>query len=229
MPVAPFPAMIFAAGFGTRMRPLTDTRPKPLIAVAGRPLIDHALAMLTSAAVQHVVSNLHYLPEALELHLADTHVRTLRETPDILDTGGGLRNALPLLGPGPVITVNPDAIWRGPNPVSLALQHWDPLQMDALLVCIDPKHTIGTTSAGDFAVAPSGGVTRGPGVIYGGVQIINPDILHKIPQEVFSLNVVWDQMIAQDRLSAVVYPGRWCDVGHPGGIALAEQLLDTAE
>lgn len=229
MPLVPYPAMIFAAGFGTRMQPLTDACPKPLIPVAGRPLIDHTLAMLTAAGVEQVVSNLHYLPDALEAHLAGTHVRTLRETPAILDTGGGLRNALPLLGSGPVITVNPDVIWHGPNPVSLALQHWDPMRMDALLVCVNPDRALGTMSAGDFAIAPNGSVTRRPGVIYGGVQIIHPDILHEIPQEAFSLNVVWDQMIAQDRLSAVEYPGRWCDVGHPGGIALAEQLLDKAE
>lgn len=222
----PTSAMIFAAGFGTRMRPLTDALPKPLIKVSGRPLIDHARAVVRGAGITHIVSNLHYLPDALESHLAGTDVHTIRETPEILDTGGGLRNALPILGPGPVVTVNPDVIWRGPNPVSLALEHWDPERMDALLVCVDPARAVGTDSAGDFTIGPDGGLTRGAGAIYGGVQIVKTDRLAEIADRVFSLNKLWDLLLAERRCHGVVYPGRWCDVGHPGGIALAEAMLE---
>lgn len=224
----PTSAMIFAAGFGTRMRPLTDRQPKPMIEVAGRPLIDHARDMVRGAGIRHVVSNLHYLPEVLEAHLAGSEVETLREEPDILDTGGGLRNALPVLGIGPVVTLNPDVVWqRATNPVSLALEQWDPDRMDALLVCVDPARAIGTQSAGDFLVAPDGQISRGTGAIYGGVQIVKTERLAEISQPVFSLNMLWDLLIAEERCFGCVYPGRWCDVGHPGGIVMAEQILGS--
>jgi MurNAc alpha-1-phosphate uridylyltransferase len=220
------PGMIFAAGFGTRMRPLTDRLPKPLIAVAGRPLIDHARDLLREAGVRRVVSNLHYLPDALEAHLAGSEVQTLRESPDILDTGGGLRHAVPLLGPGPVITINPDALWRGPNPVALALAQWDPARMDALLVCVAPGRALGTDSAGDFQVAPDGLLRRAPGAIYGGVQIVKTDRLAEIAAQAFSLNLLWDLLISDARCFGMLYPGQWCDVGHPGGITLGEAMLE---
>lgn len=221
-------AMIFAAGFGTRMQPLTDTCPKPLIKVAGQPLIDHARAHLREAGVTDVVSNLHYLPDLLDEHLAHSEVRTIRETPDILDTGGGLRNALPLLAPGPVITINPDVIWRGPNPVAYALSHWDPVRMDALLLCLEPVSAHGTDSPGDFVISQTGTLARGQGAIYGGVQIIKPERLHDIPERVFSLNLLWDELISEGRCFGALYPGQWCDVGHPSGIARAERLLEQA-
>ncbi len=220
------PGMIFAAGFGTRMRPLTDTLPKPLIPVAGRPLIDHARDHLRQAGVRRVVSNLHYLPEPLETHLAGSEVQTLRESPRIRDTGGGLLGALPLLGHGPVVTINPDAIWRGPNPVALALSLWEPEQMDALLVCVAPEQALGTASKGDFEIGAEGRVTRGPGAIYGGVQIVKTDRLGEIGSDAFSLNLLWDLLIDSGRCFGTLYPGQWCDVGHPGGIALAEAVLE---
>ena len=128
--------MLFAAGFGTRMGALTATQPKPMIPVAGRPLIDHALDHVWAYKPQKVVANLHYLPEALEKHLATANIALSLEAPDILETGGGLRAALPLLGPAPVFTMNTDAIWRGPNPLAHLAQAWDPAYMDALLLCI---------------------------------------------------------------------------------------------
>lgn len=208
------------------MMPLTADRPKPMVAVAGKPMIDHARALAADAGVTKLVSNLHYKAEVLESHLANTNVQTLRETPDILDTGGGLRNALPLLGAGPVWTVNPDAMWNGPNPLGVALDHWDPDRMDALLVCIDPAQAWGSDSAGDFTLGADGRLKRGPGLLYGGVQIVRPDRLHDIPDTSFSLNLLWDQLIADGRCFGCRYPGTWCDVGHPSGIALAEQMLD---
>ena len=217
--------MMFAAGFGTRMKELTATKPKPLIKVSGRPLIDHALALAQGAGCSPIVANLHYLPEQLEAHLAGTGVQTVHETPDILETGGGLRNALPLLGAAPLVTLNTDAVWAGPNPITALLSAWDPAQMDALLMCIPPEQVVGHKGAGDFLISDTGQLSRGPGHVYGGVQIIKTDLLHAIPEPAFSLNVVWEKMRGQGRLYGMSYPGHWCDVGHPQGIKLAEEML----
>jgi MurNAc alpha-1-phosphate uridylyltransferase len=225
MPDRSFPVMMFAAGFGTRMKALTQDRPKPMIEVAGRPLIDHALALARAIGGAPIVANLHYKPDILRQHLRARDVRTVLESPDILETGGGLRNALPALGPGPVITMNTDAIWSGPNPLALLISAWEPSRMDALLICVPPARAVGHQGSGDFRRGSDGRLSRGPGGIYGGVQIIKTDLLDRIPERVFSLNVLWDMMLADGRLFGVDYPGRWCDVGHPGGIKLAENLL----
>jgi MurNAc alpha-1-phosphate uridylyltransferase len=219
------PLMLFAAGFGTRMGVLTATRPKPLIEVAGRPLIDHALDLVTAHGAAPVVVNLHYLPDQLARHLAGRDIRLSHETPEILETGGGLRAALPLLGPGPVFTMNTDAVWRGPNPLDHLAALWRPAEMDALLLCIPRAQAVGHSGAGDFQIAPDGRATRGAGSVYSGLQIVKPDLLQTIPERAFSLNRLWDRMLADGRLHAADYPGQWCDVGRPEGIALAETLL----
>ena len=217
--------MIFAAGFGTRMKELTQDQPKPMIKVAGRPLIDHALDLARDAKCDPVVANLHYKPEILERHLTPKGVITLLEYPDILETGGGLRNALPTLGVDPVFTMNADAIWAGPNPLTLLAEAWNPDQMDALLMTVPIAQTVGYEGTGDFSADGDGTLIRGPGVVYGGVQIIKTDALNGIAKDSFSLNLLWDQMLSDTRLFGVCYPGRWCDVGHPGGITLAEDML----
>ncbi|MBE0453415.1 nucleotidyltransferase family protein [Roseovarius autotrophicus] len=221
-----FPVMVFAAGFGTRMGKLTQNRPKPLIRVAGRALIDHALDVVDGYAPPRTVVNLHYLPEQIRSHLKGRDLLFSLETPEILETGGGLRAALPLLGPGPVFTMNSDAVWRGPNPLSHMTGFWDASRMDALLLCIPPENAIGHTGAGDFTHAPDGRLSRGPGVVYSGVQIIAPGHLHAIPETSFSLNRVWDSIAAKGRLFGTTYPGQWCDVGRPEGIPLAKSLLE---
>lgn len=222
----PDAVMLFAAGFGTRMGALTAERPKPLIEVAGRPLIDHALEIAEAIGPRRIVANLHYLPAPLEAHLAPRGVALSRETPEILETGGGLRAALPLLGPGPVFTLNTDAVWDGPNPLALLREAWDPAVMDALLLCLPPDRALGHMGHGDFAIGPDGRASRGPGLVYSGAQIVDPAGLHAIPDTAFSLNLLWDRMIAAGRLHALAYPGRWCDVGRPEGIALAEAMLE---
>ena len=219
--------MMFAAGFGTRMKHLTRTRPKPLIPVLGKPLIDHTLDLIREAGIGTVVANLHYLPDQLERYLAPLGVRTVTEAPDILETGGGLRNALPLLGAGPVFTTNTDAIWVGPNPFRMLAEAWDPHRMDALLLGVPPSAAVGHEGKGDFLHGTEGRLTRGPGVIYGGAQIIRTDLLTGIEDRKFSLNLLWDRMADAGRLHGLTYPGRWCDVGHPGGIAEAEALLKS--
>ncbi len=217
--------MLFAAGFGTRMKHLTANQPKPMVEVAGAPLIDHAIALAHEISPSVIVANLHYLPEQLETHLAQTSVQTVIEAPDILETGGGLRNALPLLKTNPVITMNTDAIWHGPNPLELLIKAWDPTRMDALLMCVPPSRALEHSGTGDFTCASDGRLSRGAGVVFGGVQIIKTDLLESIQEQSFSLNLVWDAMFESKTVYGLEYPGRWCDVGHPGGIATAEELL----
>lgn len=219
--------MLFAAGFGTRMKHLTQDRPKPMVEVGGRPLIDHALALARDLPAQKTVANLHYKPEMLQRYLAPQHVETVLEAPRILDTGGGLRNALPQLDANTVMTLNTDAIWCGPNPLALLDAAWQPERMDALLMCIPKARALGHAGAGNFIAGAEGQIKRGNGAIYGGAQIIRTDILDDIPEAVFSLNRVWDLLIAKNRLYAIQYPGKWCDVGHPEGIGLAENLLEV--
>ncbi|MEM9911180.1 MAG: nucleotidyltransferase family protein [Pseudomonadota bacterium] len=225
----PCSVLVFAAGFGIRMKPLTDSRPKPLIEVAGETLIDHTLRLVTEHRIPRIVVNLHYKSEMIRHHLAAKDVLFSDEQPDILDTGAGLRAALPLLGPGPVYTMNTDAVWSGPNPFDILQRAWQPERMDALLLCIPKDQAVGHPGKGDFLLDTDGQVSRGPGMIYSGVQIINPAAMPDTEEKVFSLNVVWDRYIAAKRLCAVPYPGRWCDVGRPDSVALAENMMAHAD
>ncbi|WP_299413887.1 nucleotidyltransferase family protein [uncultured Sulfitobacter sp.] len=220
-----FSVLLFAAGFGTRMKHLTTDRPKPLVQVAGRALIDHTLDLAREVEPPQIVANLHYRAEMLQGHLHPLGVKTVVETPDILETGGGLRNALPLLGDGAVITMNTDAIWRGSNPLRALIAAWNPNHMDALLMGIPPAQALEHNGAGDFTIDETGRLSRGAGLVYGGVQIIKTDLLSDIPEPAFSLNLVWDQMLKRGTLFGLSYDGRWCDVGHPDGVETAEKLL----
>ena len=221
--------MLFAAGLGTRMGALTASRPKPLIPVAGQPLIDHALQLTEAAQVRLVVVNLHYLPEQIEAHLAAHPDISLSYEPDLLETGGGLRQALPYLGAGPVFTLNSDAVWTGLNPIEQLRAAWRPDEMDALLLLIERGNARGHSGKGDFTLDVDGRIARGPGSVYSGAQIIRTERLGTIPDTKFSLNLLWDQMIAEGRAFGVVHQGSWCDVGRPEGIAEAEAMLREAE
>ena len=218
--------MLFAAGFGKRMGPLTATCPKPLVPVAGRALIDHALDLCDDAGIARLVVNLHYLPDQIAAHLAArTNVDLSVEMPEILETGGGLRQALPLLGPEPVFTLNTDAVWTGTNPLQTLRDGWDPARMDALLLLVPAAQAIGHTGKGDFDLDPQGRICRGRDAVYVGAQILNTDGLALIPDRVFSLNLLWDRMIASGRAFGVLHQGSWCDVGRPESIPLAEAML----
>lgn len=217
--------MLFAAGFGTRMGALTRDRPKPLIDVAGKPLIDHALALVDEAGVPSRVANLHYKADMLAAHLGPLGVTLSEEMPEILDTGGGLRAALPLTGPGPLFTMNTDVIWSGPNPLTLLREAWQPDRMDAILICIPLENTIGRKTPGDFSIDGEGRIARGGDLVYGGLQILKTEEVARYGETVFSLNAIWDILAERGRLYGAVYPGRWCDIGHPEGIELAETLL----
>lgn len=215
--------MLFAAGFGTRMGALTADRPKPLVSVAGKPLIDHALDLIAPLDLRTVV-NTHYKAEMIAAHLAGREITISDESAAILETGGGLKNALPLLGDGPVFTMNTDAVWHGPNPLPLLQKAWMPDDMDALLLCVPLQNAVGRTDTGDFTLGKDGALNRGPGHVYTGVQIIKTDLLDEITETAFSLNLLWDKMHARGRLKGLNYPGRWADVGTPDGIALAEAM-----
>ncbi|WP_425039998.1 nucleotidyltransferase family protein [Primorskyibacter sp. S187A] len=221
----PEAALFFAAGFGTRMRPLTDTCPKPLIRVAGQTLLDHALALGEAIPLKRRVVNTHYRHEQIEAHLAGRDILLSHETPDILETGGGLRQALPLLGEGAVFTCNTDAIWSDAAAMAQLRAAWEPAQMDALLLCVPAARAIGHGGDGDFSLSPDGQLTRGGSLIYTGVQIIDPKGLSAISETSFSLNLLWTEMAAKGRLHGIVYGGAWCDVGQPESIQLAEDML----
>lgn len=223
--------MLFAAGKGTRMGALTADRPKPLIEVSGRALIDHALDEIDTAGISRIVVNTHYCAEKVEAHLASRpDIMISREPSRLLDTGGGLRQALPHLGGGPVFTFNSDAVWSGKNPLRELSAAWDPSRMDALLLLVPRDRAIGHTGAGDFLMDARGHLTRGPGLVYTGAQIIRTEGLRTIPDEVFSLNLLWDSMLLDERVFGVVHQGGWCDVGQPEGIDLAEAMLsDTGD
>jgi MurNAc alpha-1-phosphate uridylyltransferase len=226
----PFPLMVFAAGFGTRMGALTANRPKPLIEVAGKPLLDHALDLAEAAGAAPIVVNCHYLRDQISRHLAGRQVQISEEPEQILETGGGLRQALPMLGPGPVMTLNSDAVWTGLNPLAQLAAHWDPARMDALLLLLTADKALGHSGTGDFVLGAEGRIFRAagrPGLIYLGAQILNPAGLAAIDKPVFSLNLLWDDMIAKGRAFGLIHQGGWCDVGKPEGIALAESLVSN--
>lgn len=223
----PFPLMLFAAGFGTRMGALTRDRPKPLVPVAGRALLDHALDIAATPCVAHRVINLHYRGDQIAQHLHGQNIALSWEDP-ILDTGGGLRAALPVLGSGPVMLLNTDAVWTGANPLDQLAAAWDSTRMDGLLLLSAPDQALGHKGAGDFLVDGQGRLSRAKGStapIYLGAQILQTQGMAAIDQQAFSLNLLWDQMIAQGRLYGVFHQGGWCDVGHPEAIPLAESLL----
>jgi MurNAc alpha-1-phosphate uridylyltransferase len=227
----PFPLMLFAAGRGTRMGALTADRPKPLLQVAGKSLIDHAMALAEAADVAPKVANLHYRGEMLAETLTEAgYALSWEET--LLETGGGLRQALPLLGPGPVMTLNSDAVWTGDNPLRQLAARWDDRRMDGLLLLLPAAQASGHAGTGDFLRDADGRLSRAngaPGDVYLGAQILRTEDLAGIPQQVFSLNLIWDRMISCGRLFGVIHQGGWCDVGRPEGIAVAEALLAGAQ
>ncbi len=229
---SPQSLMLFAAGFGTRMGALTADRPKPLIPVAGRPLIEHALDLAGAAGIGRVVVNVHYKADQIVQHLQGRNIAIADESACILDTGGGLRAALPLLGEGAVFTLNADAVWTGANPLTQLATMWDPARMDALLLLLPVAQAAPPSGRSDFVMDAQGRLSRAgaeAGMVYLGAQIIATDGLATIPDQVFSLNRLWDGMVARGRAFGLVHRGGWCDVGHPGGIAQAEAMLGAAD
>lgn len=222
----PRTGMIFCAGFGRRMGPLAKDRPKPMVTLGGETMVSRAARLLRSAGIARLVANTHHLRPVIEPHLEDLGVAISREEGRILDTGGGLKAARPLLGDGPVVTLNPDIAWQGENPVETLLSAWRD-DMDALLLLVPAERTLRDRPA-DFRFE-AGSIPGRPGdYVYTGAQIIRPELTDAIDEDVFSLNLLWNRLIAEGRLSATLYPGEWRDIGTPEGLAEAEATLAGA-
>ena len=231
----PKTAMILAAGLGKRMRPLTATRPKPLVEVAGKPLLDHVLDRLGAAGVERVVVNVHYLPDALEAHLrsrTDFAVTISDERDLLLETGGGLVKAAPLIDCDPFIAVNSDNYWvDGPaDALKLLASQWDATRMDALLLVIPHAFAGNHQGLGDFHMTPDGqlrrrGKARIAPFVFTGIQIMAKRLLEDAPEGPFSTNLLWDRAIATGRLYGAVHQGLWFDVGTPPAIRATEDAL----
>lgn len=231
-------AMVLAAGLGKRMRPLTATQPKPLVRVAGRALIDHALDQLEAAGVANAVVNVHYLADALEAHLKarkrgpETAISDEREL--LLETGGGLVKAAASL-PDPFFCLNSDNIWLdGPRDVFRELSAaWKPDRMDALLLLVPHARAVNYRGKGDFHLDAAGRVTRRRAgriapFIFSGIQLVSQRLLREAPEGPFSTNVFWSRAIEEERLFGVAHTGLWFEVGDPAAIAPTEDWLARA-
>lgn len=233
----PETAMVMAAGLGKRMRPLTATRPKPLVEVAGKPLIDHVFDRLRSAGIRRAIVNVHYLADTLEAHLAarmkDMDVVVSDERRQLMETGGGLVQARHLLGEQPILCVNSDNLWiDGPTDAIRALAAaWDDARMDALLLLVPLARANSHRGQGDFHIDAFGRIVsrRRPGrlapFVYTGVQILHPRIITDAPDGPFSTNLFWERAIAAGRAWGLVHQGLWFDVGTPAAIGEAEAVL----
>lgn len=223
--------MILAAGFGTRMGALTADRPKPLIAVAGRALLDHAIAAAQDGGGRIAV-NAHYRADQIAAHLAhhpDIHLSV--EMPALLDSGGGVKRALPQLRTTPIATLNADAVWAGPGPLRSLIAAWEPTRMGVLMLLVPRARAVGRQGGGDVAMDALGRLTwdrSETGLVHTGAQLIDPALISAHPATAFSLLEIWQDQMDRGRLFGVTYPGRWADVGHPGGIAQAEAMLTDA-
>lgn len=232
---APSRAMILAAGLGTRMRPLTNDRPKALVEVNGRALIDHAIDRLVAAGVVTVIVNVHHFADLVIAHTAkrkDVRIVISDERDQILDTGGALKKALPLFEDEPVFTHNCDTIWAEglTSALTRMARQFDPKTMDALLLLAPIVTSLGYDGRGDFDMGPTGELTRreeqrmAP-FAYMGVQIIHPRFLDGAPEGAFSTNRLWDRSIEAKRLFGLRLDGTWMHVGTPEGLADAEEFL----
>ncbi len=233
----PKTAMVMAAGLGKRMRPLTATRPKPLVEVAGKALIDHVFDRLKAAGVERAVVNVHYLADTLEAHLRHRvkgiDIVVSDERGQLMETGGGLVKAREYLGDEPFLYVNSDNLWiDGPSDaIRLLASRWDDARMDALLLMVPYARAHNHRGQGDFRLAADGRITgrreRGKVApfVWTGVQIMHPRLIADWPEGPFSTNLFWDRAIAAGRAYGVVHQGLWFDVGTPAAIRQTESLL----
>lgn len=231
-------AMVLAAGLGQRMRPLTLSRPKPLIEVGGKALIDYAFDRLRAAKVEKAVVNVHYLADQIEFWAArqrSPRIEISNERGEILDTGGGISLALPRLGPAPFFVLNSDSFWldRGRPALERLRAAWVDAEMDCLLLLSPLPQTVGYDGKGDFVIDSRGRLQRrsraaGEALAYIGGYLVHPRLFAGAPEGKFSMNVLWDRAIAEGRLHGLVHEGKWLHVGTPEAIALAEAALADA-
>ncbi|HET9149819.1 MAG TPA: nucleotidyltransferase family protein [Alphaproteobacteria bacterium] len=235
-------AMVLAAGYGLRLRPITATTPKPLVKVAGRTMLDRALDALAAAGVAEAVVNVHHLGAQIESHLAARarHGRrpatAITQESELLDTGGGITNALPCLGSDPFLAVNADIVWEdGPVPALRRLaEAFDPAHMDALLLMVACDRAVGFDGSGDFFMGEDGQlVRRGERAtapyVYAGLQMLTPTLFADAPAGPFSLNRLYDRAAERGRLFGIAHDGAWYHVGTPAALREADRLLGAAE
>ena len=228
-------AMVLSAGLGTRMRPLTADRPKPLVQVAGKAMIDHCLDKLAEAGVARAVVNVHYLPDLLIEHLVARTAPAVTISDErglLLETGGGMVKALPLLDSDPFFALNSDNLWLdGPGTVFAQLSAaWDAAKMDALLLVVPHARASNYTGKGDFHLDPHGRITRRRSgriapFIYSGIQLVSHRLLRDAPAGPFGTMVLWQRAIDEGRLYGVTHLGQWFEVGSPQAIAPTEAAL----
>jgi len=234
-PLASDTAMVLAAGLGKRMRPLTATQPKPMVRVAGKPLIDYALDQLDSAGIANAVVNVHYLGDAIEGHLAARSrgpAATISDERDmLLETGGGMARALPLL-PDPFFALNSDNVWLdGPRDAFAELSSaWDAERMDALLLLVPHARALNYKGKGDFHLDGLGRVSRRRAervapFIYSGIQLVSHRLMREAPAGAFSTNVLWNRAIEEGRLYGISHTGVWFEVGDPAAVRATEDWL----
>jgi MurNAc alpha-1-phosphate uridylyltransferase len=217
------------------MRPLTDDKPKPMVRLAGRPLIDHVLDRLAAAGIARAVVNVHYKAEVLLAHLetrTQPRITISDERGALLDTGGGLVNARAAIGEAPFVIHNSDTVWleRGVSNIERLIGAWAPERMDGLLLLAERARSIGYDGAGDFEIAENGQLARRPRGqsvphVFAGVSIAHPRMMDGAPAGPFSLNVLWDRAMAAGRLHGIVLDGLWMHVGTPQALDEAEEAV----
>ncbi len=227
-------AMVLAAGLGKRMRPLTASKPKPMIRVAGKALIDHALDRLADAGIARAVVNLHYLGDTIEAHLKQRTAPCVEfsdERGQLLETGGGLVKAASLL-PDPFFSCNSDTIWiNGPyDPLHELSEAWNPDRMDALLLLVPHRRAHNFRGKGDFHMDAAGRLRRRRSAriapfVFTGIQLVSKRLLRDAPEGPFSTNLLWDRAIEEGRLHGLTFTGEWFEVGTPEAIAPTEEAL----
>jgi N-acetyl-alpha-D-muramate 1-phosphate uridylyltransferase len=224
-------AMLLAAGLGTRMRPLTDTRPKPLIEVEGKAMLDYVLDALSQAGVEQAVINAHYLADMIENHVktrTSPHITISDERAQLLDSGGGVKKALAFLGTDPFFILNSDAIWLdGPRSnITRMMEGWDASKMDILLLLAPTSHAVGWGNKGDFSMDQHGRLARPTfgnvtPFAYAGVGIFKPELFENTP-DIFSLNLLFNRAIEAGTLFGMRLEGLWMHVGTPDAVEEAE-------
>jgi N-acetyl-alpha-D-muramate 1-phosphate uridylyltransferase len=231
-------AMVLAAGLGTRLRPITDTMPKPLVPIAGKAMIDYGLDALAEAGVKRAVVNVHHFADQMTAHLAnrtEPQIILSDETDGLMNSGGGLAKGLKLLGRGPVLVMNADLFWIGETPgrpsnLARLAEAFDPERMDMLMLCVALEDTTGHNGKKDFSMDAAGRLTRykeesGTPVVYAGAIAMMPALLDDAPDDAFNLNIYFDRAIEKGRLHGIMLDGHWITVGTPDAIGAAEAVI----
>ena len=234
-------AMVLAAGLGTRLRPITDRMPKPLVQVGGKAMIDYALDSLADAGVTHAVVNVHHFADQMEAHLADyprLEIAISDERDALMNSGGGLVKGMKLIRPGRIFVMNADLFWIGETAgektnLQRLAKFFDPDHMDMALLCVPIENTTGHNGKKDFGLAADGKLVRytdgsGEAVVYAGAIVLDTALFDGAPEDAFNLNIYFDKAIAAGRLYGISLEGHWLTVGTPNALVEAETVLQQA-